>query len=170
VIGVSAVGPSGTKSDYSNYGTEQTSVAAPGGYFRDGFGTDTFQTVGNEILSTYPLKVLQEEKLVDAAGNITPAGAGSVFKDCTAAGVAALIASRYGHRDWRNGGLTMSPDAVEVQLDRTAAEHACPTPRLQSYTNVGRTTEFDAYCAGGKNFNGFYGYGVIDAYAAVGGH
>jgi subtilisin family serine protease len=189
VIGVSAVGPSTTKADYSNYGTEQTSVAAPGGYFRDGFGTDTFQTVGNEILSTYPLKVLQEEKLVDADGNITAAGAGSVFKDCTkagvcgyytylqgtsmasphAAGVAALIASKYGHRDWRNGGLTMSPDAVEARLDRTAAEHACPTPRLQSYVDVGRSTEFDAYCAGGTNFNGFYGYGIVDAYAAVGG-
>jgi subtilisin family serine protease len=189
VIGVSALGPSGTKSDYSNYGTEQISVSAPGGYFRDGFGTDSFQTVGNEILSTYPLKVLQEEELVDANGNILPAGAASVFKDCTksgvcgyytylqgtsmasphAAGVAALIASRYGHRDHRHGGLTMSPNAVEAQLYRTAAEHACPEPRLQSYVNVGRSTEFDAYCAGGKNFNGFYGYGIVDAYAAVGG-
>jgi lantibiotic leader peptide-processing serine protease len=189
VIGVSALGPSGAKADYSNYGTEQTSLAAPGGYFRDGLGTDSFQTVGNEILSTYPLKVLQEEGLVDADGNVTPAGAGSVFKDCTKAGacgyytylqgtsmasphvtgVAALIASRYGHRDYRHGGLTMSPDAVEAQLNRSAAEHACPTPRLQSYTNVGRSAEFDAYCSGGTSFNGFYGYGVVDAYAAVGG-
>jgi lantibiotic leader peptide-processing serine protease len=190
VIGVSALGPSGNKSDYSNYGTEQTSVAAPGGYYRDGFGTDTFQTAGNEILSSYPLKVLQKDGLVDPAGNIVAGNENSVFKDCTTAGVcgyytylqgtsmasphtsgvAALIASRYGHRDYRNGGLTMSPDAVERQLDRTAAEHACPTPRLQSYVDVGRSIEFDAYCSGGKNFNGFYGYGVIDAYAAVGGH
>jgi subtilisin family serine protease len=189
VFGVSALGPSGIKADYSNYGTEQISVSAPGGYFRDGFGTDSYRTVGNEILSSYPLKVLQEESLVDADGNILPAGEGSVFKDCTksgacgyytylqgtsmasphAAGVAALIASKYGHRDWRNGGLTMSPDAVEAQLYRTAAEHACPEPRLQSYTNVGRSTEFDAYCYGGTDFNGFYGYGIVDAYAAVGG-
>ena len=61
VIGVSALGPSGTKADYSNYGIEQISVSAPGGYFRDGFGTDSFRTPGNQILSTYPLKVLQEE-------------------------------------------------------------------------------------------------------------
>jgi lantibiotic leader peptide-processing serine protease len=189
VIGVSAVGPSQTKSDYSNYGVEQTSVAAPGGYFRDGFGTPSFQTVGNEILSTYPKKVLQEEGFVDADGNITPAGAPTVFKDCTKAGVcgyytylqgtsmasphvsgvAALIASRYGHFDWRNGGKTIDPDALESRLYRTAAEHACPTPRLQSYVNVGRSTEFDALCTGNKNFNGFYGYGIVDAYAAVGG-
>jgi subtilisin family serine protease len=189
VIGVSALGPSGNKSDYSNYGTEQTSVAAPGGYFRDGFGTDTFQTVGNEILSSYPRSVLQTQNLVDADGNVLPAGAGSVFKDCTPAGVcgyytylqgtsmasphttgvAALIASRYGVHDRRHGGLTMNPDALEHQLLRSAAEHACPTPRLQSYVNVGRSVEFDAYCTGSKNFNGFYGYGVIDAYAAVGG-
>ena len=70
VIGVSAVGPSGKKSDYSNYGTEQISVAAPGGWFRDGFGTDTYRTDGNMILSTYPKKVLQEEGSVDANGNI----------------------------------------------------------------------------------------------------
>ena len=189
VIGVSALGPSGTKADYSNYGTEQISVSAPGGYFRDGFGTDWFRTAGNQILSTYPLKVLQEEGLVDADGNIPPAAADSVFKDCTssgacgyytylqgtsmasphAAGVAALIVSKYGHRDRRNGGLTMSPNAVQHRLYRTAAEHACPDPRLQSYVNVGRPTEFDAYCTGSKNFNGFYGHGIVDAYAAVGG-
>ena len=41
VIGVSALGPSGRKADYSNYGTEQITVSAPGGWFRDGFGTPT---------------------------------------------------------------------------------------------------------------------------------
>ncbi|MGX6603666.1 S8 family serine peptidase [Micromonosporaceae bacterium Da 78-11] len=189
VIGVSSLGPSGRKSDFSNYGTEQISVAAPGGWFRDGFGTDTFRTVGNEILSSYPLKVLQEEGLVDAAGNITAAGEPTVFKSCTtagvcgyytwlqgtsmasphAAGVASLIVSKYGVRDWFRGGLTLPPDLVERQLYRTAADHACPEPRLQTYTDEGRDSTYDALCVGNKNFNGFYGYGIVDAYAAVGG-
>ncbi|WIM96186.1 S8 family serine peptidase [Actinoplanes oblitus] len=189
VIGVSSLGPSGKKSDFSNYGTEQISVSAPGGWYRDGFGTDTYQTVGNEILSSYPLKVLKEEGLVDADGNITAAGQGSVFKDCTkagkcgyytylqgtsmasphAAGVGALIVSRYGIPDFHRGGKTLPPSLVEQILYRTADEHACPTPRLQSYAQEGRSAEFDALCEGGTNFNGFYGYGIVDAYAAVGG-
>ena len=39
VISVGAVGPTTMKADYSNWGVEQTQVTAPGGYFRDGFGT-----------------------------------------------------------------------------------------------------------------------------------
>ncbi|MGN9893130.1 S8 family serine peptidase [Micromonospora sp. L31] len=186
VIGVSALGPSGKKADYSNYGTEQISVSAPGGWFRDGFGTDTYRTDANMILSTYPKKVLQEEGSVDEDGNIVAGFENSVFKQCTTdgecgyytylqgtsmasphvSGIAGLIVSKFGKKQGRNG-FGLAPDLVERHLYRTAAEHACPEPRLQTYTNEGRSAEFDAYCTGSLNFNGFYGYGVVDAYAAV---
>jgi subtilisin family serine protease len=186
VIGVSALGPSGTKADYSNYGLEQISVSAPGGWFRDGFGTPTFRSVGNQILSSFPLKPLQESGLVDAAGNITPSGAGSVFKECTAAGscgyftylqgtsmasphavgVAALVVSRFGEQDPDHPGtLRLAPWKTESMLLHTAAEHSCPA--VQSYVREGRSTEFDAPCPGDLNFNALYGYGIVDAYAVV---
>jgi subtilisin family serine protease len=188
VIGVSALGPSTAKADYSNYGVEQISVSAPGGYFRDFFGTPQFRQNANQVLSSYPKARLQQLGRVDADGNVTLAGvAAGTIRDCNAAGVcgyyqylqgtsmssphavgvAALIVSRFGQHDPSHPGVRLDPVKVESLLLRTAAEHACPEPRLVSYANVGRPPEFDAFCEGGLNFNGFYGYGIVDAFAAV---
>jgi subtilisin family serine protease len=187
VIGVSALGPTTTKADYSNYGVEQISVSAPGGYFRDGLGTPAFRTLGNEVLSSYPRNVVLANGWIDAAGNVTPAGvAAGVVSYCSggtcgyyrylqgtsmssphAVGVAALIVSEWGKKDKTHGGLTLKPDKVDRILTRTAAEHACPSPPLFSYADVGRPAEFDALCEGTTAFNGFYGNGIVDALAAV---
>jgi lantibiotic leader peptide-processing serine protease len=188
VIGVSALGPSTAKADYSNYGVEQISVSAPGGYFRDFFGTPQFRQNANQVLSTYPKTRLQQLGRVDAAGNVTPAGvAAGTIRSCNAAGVcgyyqylqgtsmssphavgvAALIVSRFGKHDPSHPGVRLEPAKVESLLLRTAAEHACPEPRLFSYANEGRPAEFNAFCEGDPNFNGFYGYGIVDALAAV---
>ena len=56
MLSITSVGPTGIKADYSNYGVEQASVAAPGGFFRDFVGTPDFQTPGNLVLSSYPLE------------------------------------------------------------------------------------------------------------------
>jgi lantibiotic leader peptide-processing serine protease len=183
VLGVGAVGPSGRKPEYANYGRERIAFAAPGGWLADDAGPGGY---GNLILSTFPGKVLQEVGLVDRDGAVLPSGAGLVFRYCDGAGrcgyavyqsgtsmaapfvtaVAALVVGRYGHPDPRHrGGLTLAPDRVRSILERSAARHACPTPRLVSYP--GRGAEWDALCEGGRGFNGFYGHGLIDAYAAV---
>jgi subtilisin family serine protease len=192
VIGVSAVGPSGEKADYSNYGVEQVAVAAPGGWFRDFFGTPRFRTNENLILSTYPVNVLQAQGLVDPTGEITPDGVElGVMKSCPegataytqcgyynylqgtsmaaphASGVAALIVSEFGIRDKRLGGRRLAPRRTERILLKTAAEHACPPGGVRSYEQEGRSAEFTAVCEGDLEFNGFYGHGIVDAYAAV---
>ncbi|WP_104477175.1 S8 family serine peptidase [Actinokineospora auranticolor] len=185
-IGVSSYGPSQAKADYSNYGFERLSVSAPGGYFRDGLGTDWYRTNENQILSAYPRNVALTEGAIDAAGNITPDGeALGVQKACKAdgtcgyyqylqgtsmasphaSGVAALIVSQYG--DYTRSGVSLSPDKVRKVLEGTAAPIACPTPRTVDYTLVGRAAEFNATCEGTPQLNNFYGHGSVDAWSAV---
>jgi subtilisin family serine protease len=197
VLGVSSLGPSERKADYSNYATDLRSgeleVSAPGGWFRDGLGTPTFRTLGNEILSTAPLNVMQAEKKVDADGNVLPAGvAAGVLKDCGtvkgktvcgfyqylqgtsmasphAAGVAALAVSAHGTSQGRSG-FGLAPDKVRRLLMGTATDHACPTPALQSYVDVGRDSSYDALCTGSTQFNSFYGAGIVNALGVVAKH
>jgi subtilisin family serine protease len=186
VLSISAIGPSGIKADYSNYGFEETVVSAPGGYFRDFFGTPQYRQLTNEVLSAYPQHLAEEN------GQLNPDGTPNtpqVVRSCLgsvcgyyqwlqgtsmasphAAGVAALIVSHFGHRQGGRGGrdqLEMNPERVEKILQRTATDHACPVPATVDYTIVGRPAEFNATCAGSTDENNFYGEGVVDALAAV---
>jgi subtilisin family serine protease len=185
-IGVSALGPSGAKADYSTYGTEQISVSAPGGFFRDYFGTPLFRTNENQILSTYPQHVGVAAGNIDAAGNITPQGeALGVQKSCKAngvcgyyqflqgtsmasphaAGVASLIVSQYGK--YSGGKVTMDPDKVQRVIEGTAFQTPCPVPPTVDYLDEGRDATYTATCEGTTAFNGFYGHGIVDAWSAV---
>ena len=183
VVTVSATGISTRKSYYSNYGTEETDVAAPGGDVYD--TPDNRRDVTKAVLAAYP------KALAELNGNLNPDGTPNtpaVVRDCKdgvcgyyqylqgtsmaaphAVGVAALIVSEFGHKD-RNGGLTLPAGATQAKLYASAEEHACPDPRTYHYTRIlpsGAVVESDATCEGGRQKNGFYGRGIVNAKAAV---
>ncbi|GAB3217121.1 S8 family serine peptidase [Kineococcus gypseus] len=185
VVTVTSTGPSGRKAYYSNYGTEQADVAAPGG---DAYDTPNDRVdVTRQVLSTYPQGVLAAEGLIDAAGEPTTASVvrevaadgtsayyrylqGTSMAAPHAAGVAALVVSQYGRRDPAHPGtLTLDPSLTEALLLGTAEDVPCPTPAEFTYRRVtanGPVTT-TATCAGPADVNGFYGQGTVDAVAAV---
>ena len=184
VMSINALGPSERKSYFSNYGIEQSTVAAPGGDFRDFFGTDRYRTPGNLILAPYPEYLAKANHEIGGGGKPkTP----FVVRDCTgdsqdtcayyqylqgtsmasphAVGVAALIVSQFGAPE--SGGLGMSPASVQTVLQDSARNHPCPEGGVLDYPDEDLGEEFTATCEGTAEFNGFYGHGIVDALDAV---
>ncbi|MFI0486031.1 S8 family peptidase [Actinomadura sp. 9N215] len=187
VIPVSSTGPSTRKSYFSSFGDGYVAVAAPGGDKADTPDQRPDDRAG--VWAAYP------ERLAKARGELNPDGTPKVPNiirsckgdDCAyyqsiqgtsmasphAVGVAALVVSKYGHRDRHNGGLTLDPRAVEWVLRGTATEKECPSPRTVEY--VWYTLEDGKWvkntstqtCEGSKGQNGFFGSGIVDALNAV---
>jgi subtilisin family serine protease len=182
VVGVSSTGPDLRKAYYSNWGTEQTDVAAPGSDYWN--SPDNSSNPTNLVLAAYP------QALAEANGDLKPDGTPNtpfVVRDCLgsicgyyqylqgtsmaaphAVGVAALIVAQHGNRDRARGGLTLSPDRTESLLYQTASKQGCPQPRSLAYNRVdGSELRPAAYCSGPASDNGFYGHGIVNAYAAA---
>jgi lantibiotic leader peptide-processing serine protease len=178
VISVSAVGPSGDRAVYSNWGLEQNDLAAPGGSLDD-FAADPTR-VENRVLSAFSEEVGRTTDFLDGDGRpdigadgnpTTPlvlrvGGAYYAWLSGTSmaaphvAGVAALIVSEFGRRDRRHGGLTLDPEEVEERLYDTAVNRPCPDP--PTVTDPPGPT-----CQGSPERNGFYGHGLVNARRAV---
>ncbi|MFF5916749.1 S8 family serine peptidase [Streptomyces flavochromogenes] len=139
VVTVSATGAKGLKASYSNYGLGVIDIAAPGGD-RTQYQTPDAPAVNGLILST----------TVNGGYNYK---GGTSMASPHAAGVLALLKSTHPHA---------SPAALKALLYAQADEHACTNP----YDIEGDGT-IDAVCEGGKNKNGFYGAGIVDALDAV---
>jgi subtilisin family serine protease len=186
VINVTSTGISERKAFYSNYGLGYAELAAPGG---DLFDTaDNRQDFTKGVLTAWPRSLVRPTE-IDAAGNPTVP---YLVRDCQdgvcayyrffqgtssasphAAGVAALIVSRYGREDANPArGLTLDPDRTASILVDSAREKPCPEPRAYTYTRVlpsGQIVISDPphTCEGPPENNGFYGRGIVDAVSAL---
>ncbi|WP_329082580.1 S8 family serine peptidase [Streptosporangium sp. NBC_01469] len=184
VISVSSTGISKRKSYYSDHGNGYVDVSSPGG--------DVYDTPGNTRDVTRATLAAYPKSLAEARGQLNPDGTPNVtnvVRSCKgsvcayyeylqgtsmasprAAGVAALIVSKYGQRDRVHGGKKLHPAVVETVLKGTATRTACPTPPAYTYTRHlpdGTTATSTHTCEGSVLRNGFYGYGIVDALRAV---
>jgi subtilisin family serine protease len=202
VIGVGATGYLDQKAYYSNYGLGIVDIAAPGGDRRFQLPDPNVYGLGGFLLGAwsstahepYPLIVAED---CDQQGNCGPyaAAQGTSMATPNAAGVAALIVSRYGDFSGRNGddsgknngqgknggqgsndnggndggGTHMAPALVEGILLSSASKQSCPDPQTVFYAfppDAPFIFNF-ATCQGGKNYNGFYGAGIANAVSAL---
>jgi subtilisin family serine protease len=187
VVGVSAVGnrrqtdgdddPNDfLKSFYSSYGVGVTEVTAPGG--DSIFGVTPEAAPFGRVLSTWPLEVpcvptVPGRRLEDA-GPPTSAYCyhqGTSMASPHAAGVAALIISRFGDLDNPQNGK-MRPNAVAAYVQQTSDAQPCPTELPPGYEAFTRPHFEDAEgepqeCQGGPGYTSWYGNGQVNALRAV---
>ena len=129
VIGVTSIGANGVKASYSNYGYGSADVTAPGGNGSTGGDADASDGKA-AVYSTIP-------------GQRYLTANGTSMASPHAAGVAALIVSKYG-KVGPDGDVQIKPDQVQAKLQETAVD------------------------IGAAGYDQYYGHGRVDALRAIG--
>jgi lantibiotic leader peptide-processing serine protease len=174
VIGVTATGnarqtdaqgnPIGgyLKSFYSSIGVGVTQVTAPGG---DSVFGHTAESANGRVLSTWPPNIPCSRSVKETGDVSEPTAVycylqGTSMASPHAAGVAALLISRYG---------PLNPGQVKAFLDQTADPQPCPVFLPPGYASLGVGTQTGLFyaCQGGTGYNSWYGNGQVDALSAV---
>jgi len=155
VIGVASEGRNGgpvvaTPPGPSNFGLGAIDLVAPGGDPSQG------GVPGGLILSTFPTYIpvppTAMPNVVDGPGATYRYNAGTSMAAAQVSGVAALVSGRFAKLKAFGFLKPLKPLFVRALLDRTAQAKPCPP---------------DPRCVGGDQYNGFYGFGQVDAHAAV---
>ena len=190
VIGVTATGafeqgttagryPDHLKSFFSSFGVGVTDVTAPGGDSRYGRPPVAIPPAASRVLSTWPANLANTAFCNSPGRGMTEPGIGAAFycyqqgtsmASPHAAGVAALIVSRYGDASNPQNGK-MRPSQVAAYLQQTADPQACPTTfpstPVPYLSFLGVNSEAVQQCQGGPGNNSWYGNGEVDALNAV---
>jgi subtilisin family serine protease len=156
------------KSFFSSYGVGVADVTAPSG---DSLHP-TLEAPNGRVLSTWPADQVcpgpASRRIEDG-----PPGAvycylqGTSMASPHAAGVAALIVSRFGDADNPQNGK-MRPGAVEQYLQHTADPQPCPTVLSAVFTEVFTLPSGEPQaCQGGPGYTSWYGSGHVNALNAV---
>jgi subtilisin family serine protease len=148
------------KSFYSNFGVSNADVVAPGG---DTLFGRTAASPNGRVLSTWPASqianCLPARRLIDASGALYCYQQGTSMASPHAAGVAALIISRFGK---------ISSGRVSAYLQQTADPQPCPTELPAGYlATLGVDDRQVQTCDGGPGHNSWYGAGQVNALSAI---